>query len=668
MAEEIVNSLVASEISESDDTCSQKSSISKPSSPDNAGSILPSINRASSDSCRDFNDSRRNSTGERSSKISNRKVVPHYLRASTGSCHDFCKYGHKHAFEEKKTHPFRKGTIRTPIEKQNFALTASLVERKKTTVVTRMVSPDMKFHSSRDGSSPGAINLAYRPTMIKQLPTDKVEVSPKCDPLPQHRAPKSEKRMNNFSSKHSPSLQSPPTKQFSSFRTLKSAKKVEKDEKPLSNFSVQSSPSVGPRPSAKKAEKAEKLRNNLSKKSSPSVGQQQAVSKSSSCFHSPQSINGRDKRKDDMKASRNVVATKVSVKKVFASPTALLSPKPTMNINVTMKAKKNRTLKVVCPLKDQNRVQKEEMEKNDGEIASEKTLHVIMAEKKNHMAELAENSDVVPPVALQSVPSPEALSQSPSPSFSSHERREDDNGGISSGGDGNGDSESLSPYESREENDDGEGDGDGGEEGGAAEFGNDDAAAAADDDDDDDEGEDVEEGNGYACETTGEFCNKNNVAKHNGGEAGEGSLRKTLRKGAVFSESKDPRPVKLKFKRGKVVDLQSENNGGPRRLRFRRARGMEEKHDPKSEVRRRNFKKKEPDGDGNGSNPRNENVVLKHQDMQGRKDAQGLFNNVIEETANKLVESRKSKVKALVGAFETVISLQDTKSSPQIVS
>jgi hypothetical protein len=38
---------------------------------------------------------------------------------------------------------------------------------------------------------------------------------------------------------------------------------------------------------------------------------------------------------------------------------------------------------------------------------------------------------------------------------------------------------------------------------------------------------------------------------------------------------------------------------------------------------------------------------------------------VIEETASKLVESRKSKVKALVGAFETVISLQDGKPTSQ---
>ncbi|KAM5570838.1 hypothetical protein ABKV19_011473 [Rosa sericea] len=59
------------------------------------------------------------------------------------------------------------------------------------------------------------------------------------------------------------------------------------------------------------------------------------------------------------------------------------------------------------------------------------------------------------------------------------------------------------------------------------------------------------------------------------------------------------------------------------------------------------------------SNP--EKVVLRHQDVKGKKGDQKLFNNVIEETASKLVETRKSKVKALVGAFETVISLQDNR-------
>jgi len=57
-------------------------------------------------------------------------------------------------------------------------------------------------------------------------------------------------------------------------------------------------------------------------------------------------------------------------------------------------------------------------------------------------------------------------------------------------------------------------------------------------------------------------------------------------------------------------------------------------------------------------------VVLRRRRQDGeetKKQEQVLLNNVIEETASRLVaEARKSKVKALVGAFETVISLQET--------
>lgn len=45
--------------------------------------------------------------------------------------------------------------------------------------------------------------------------------------------------------------------------------------------------------------------------------------------------------------------------------------------------------------------------------------------------------------------------------------------------------------------------------------------------------------------------------------------------------------------------------------------------------------------------------------LQAKKKEEKVSNDVIEETRSKLLEKRKSKVRALVGAFETVISLQD---------
>lgn len=50
-----------------------------------------------------------------------------------------------------------------------------------------------------------------------------------------------------------------------------------------------------------------------------------------------------------------------------------------------------------------------------------------------------------------------------------------------------------------------------------------------------------------------------------------------------------------------------------------------------------------------------------HQVVQGKKESV-VSNDVIEETATKLREQRKNRVKALAGAFETVISLQEPKA------
>ncbi|PHT56292.1 hypothetical protein CQW23_04778 [Capsicum baccatum] len=114
--------------------------------------------------------------------------------------------------------------------------------------------------------------------------------------------------------------------------------------------------------------------------------------------------------------------------------------------------------------------------------------------------------------------------------------------------------------------------------------------------------------------------------------------------------------VKLKFRRVKVVDLQQETSI-PRRLTFRWGRLVGESQD--NNTRKRIFKKKGPDGDKSNTIPFSGKIVLRHQDVQEKKDVQGLLNNVIEETTSKLVETRKSKVKALVGGFETVISLHN---------
>ncbi|CAI9272655.1 unnamed protein product [Lactuca saligna] len=108
--------------------------------------------------------------------------------------------------------------------------------------------------------------------------------------------------------------------------------------------------------------------------------------------------------------------------------------------------------------------------------------------------------------------------------------------------------------------------------------------------------------------------------------------KKARRYRVVRSEGKDG-PRGVKFRRGKVLEV--EGDDGPRRLKFKAGTVVESDEEEESEK-----------------------VNLKHQEV-GRKEAQELLNSVIEETASKLVEDMKTKVGALVGAFETVISRQD---------
>lgn len=138
---------------------------------------------------------------------------------------------------------------------------------------------------------------------------------------------------------------------------------------------------------------------------------------------------------------------------------------------------------------------------------------------------------------------------------------------------------------------------------------------------------------------------------------------------SISSSTATQSPRKLTFRRGKVLNVHSNSeNNTPRRLRFRPAKTADKNSRSRESTRGRVTRKTDTAASAASKNSgasRAEVVVLRHQDVKDRKkNEQGLFNNVIEETASKLVEARKSKVKALVGAFETVISLQESKAAP----
>ncbi|ESQ40717.1 hypothetical protein EUTSA_v10013233mg [Eutrema salsugineum] len=125
------------------------------------------------------------------------------------------------------------------------------------------------------------------------------------------------------------------------------------------------------------------------------------------------------------------------------------------------------------------------------------------------------------------------------------------------------------------------------------------------------------------------------------------------------------RPVS--FRKGKVLEPKPEGST-PTLIKFKKRVVQETKLRSDGNKKKKNLKDKR-EGVGKMSNNngegKREKVVLRHRKVEAKKKLQTLFNNVIEETVNKLEEVRKSKVKALVGAFETVISLQDNDKTSQ---
>ncbi|KAJ8509860.1 hypothetical protein OPV22_000294 [Ensete ventricosum] len=109
---------------------------------------------------------------------------------------------------------------------------------------------------------------------------------------------------------------------------------------------------------------------------------------------------------------------------------------------------------------------------------------------------------------------------------------------------------------------------------------------------------------------------------------------------------------KLDLIRDKIANLHSKSNS-PKRLKFRLANLVGDNQNGNA-------------ADSNSSLEKTRNVVFRHQDVHDKKHAQCFLNQLIEETARELLAARKSRVKALVGAFEIVISFKESKVAPLV--
>ncbi|KAB2610346.1 hypothetical protein D8674_018378 [Pyrus ussuriensis x Pyrus communis] len=610
---------------------------------------------------------RRNSTGKIFSLNTGEKI-PRYLRASTGSCHDNCKYGRKHEEEVKARCPIKSVPRRIPTKSpstQNSEESMVIPERENVSVVKIKPSPDLKTllpdlktllpdtcnvtkqlvskKSTDSQSSVGSVPLAeskktssaksklsscLKPHVNAAPKTMKQEVSSSSDSCSKPHisvAPKIMKQevsssSDSFSKTHVPAAPKIMKHGVSSSSDscskphVSAAPKIMKQEvspspdklevsskngsiglkeKNLSAKHVTSSKPKSlavkelPSPDTSGGLTAPRNRNSM-------IGQRTGTSfkiKSSALKKvSSESAGGlKGKSNSDGKIGKGAGASLVTLKRVLSRVASL-------------KARKNRPVNVVSPLKNQNKTRKAQPKQVNSDEVQEKTLYVIKVETENSKPlESDQNRNCeVEPSPRSASPTPKSVSVQNSVSFSSHE------------------------------------------------------------------GED--QGSGYTMSETevSSFSEDNEVDYIDNaeilGEDGKGKPRKS---GMVCSEDKDGET--LKFRRGKVVDVKFENSN-PRRLKFRRGIVLGDNQNVKAVSLRRSFKKRGVGADIVGTEPGAEQVVLRHQDVQGKRDEKGLFNNVIEETASKLAETRKSKVKALVGAFETVISLQEHKPSANAVA
>ncbi|KAL6136564.1 hypothetical protein ACLB2K_061859 [Fragaria x ananassa] len=554
----------------------------------------------------DVGNLRRNSTGKILLSNSVAKV-PHYLRASTGSCHDFCKYGRKDAFEEKERCPIRVAPRRfstVSFDSHNSAESVVLPERKKISVIKLNHSHESKTFIPDTGT----IAKQAKQQLPKRSADRKNGVGSEL--LTERKKLSLVKFKTPSNSKPSVSSVPKTVKQevSSSPEKLKvSAKKgwINLKEKDLSTKHVIS---LKPKSLAtKELSSPDTSGGSKGIRNSNSKEIQRTVTSLK-----PNSLAANQISSLDSSGGLNGLR-KSEVKMVKKAGTSLGTLKKVL-VPPTGSLSPKPSLRRVASLKAQNRNVKVTPLKNQnkiGKVIAKQLDNDVTPEKTLYVIKIETENKPLESDQDKNCEGPSPPSSSPSSPKS-----------VSLPN-----SMPLSPRD----------------------------------------GEDQE--SEYTMTETEEdyFSEDGEVDSEENAETLDEDYKGRPRKsGIVCSEDVDSHP--LKFRRGKVVDMQFENNR-PRRLKFRRGKVLGENENVKSDNQRRRYKKREGvDGDAIGTEAGAEKVVLRHQDVQGKKDEKGLFNNVIEETASKLVETRKSKVKALVGAFETVISLQERKPYANSVS
>ncbi|CAK8533451.1 unnamed protein product [Lathyrus sativus] len=583
---------------------------------------------------------RRYSMGKAGSGKSNEKVVPHYLRASTSSCHDICKYGGNHSFNPKERRSIPNRATRKQLYQSSEASIGVIVAKPKLSVdskPTKMSTVVLKEAVDSEACTSDALDAKNRkktsfvedkPSLLLKShtsPSRSQEISSSMDKEMQSQSKSASRKVETPSKSTSKTVKTP---------SKSTPKKVESISKPTSDVKT-SSKSIADLVEALPKSILKKIGNSSNSSASPGEAVPKSIikkvenpSKSTSkvkissidgtSLQLPSSIG--TEMKLFTKPSSSLNSIRVARNKASSSMNSFEGVSGKTNNKIKMEKKvasfKASPRKLIVPIKALSSPRKliVPIKALSSPRASKKHKNLkIVSPLKNQKAakklELEEHENLRNQETLKKVELEESKIHEIKEKTLYVIEMETENKTLQSNQNASYFDESYLPQLSTPES----------------------SSTSVT--------QSVSEENQEEYEyTTSEYeldslsgnseieCIVNNETSM---VEKTGKLRKVKE-----VEDKDSEMMKLKFRRGKVVDDQSEKNT-PRKLKFRRAKTLAEKA---------NFKEK---------------VVLRHQGFEDKKDAQGLFNNVIKETASKLVEARKSKVKALVGAFETVISLQE---------
>ncbi|KAG4922700.1 hypothetical protein AAZX31_18G244000 [Glycine max] len=562
---------------------------------------------------------RRHSAGIANSGNNEKKVVvPLYLRASTGSCHDFCKYGRKNVEEGREKLSMIKRAGRKSLSRSSEGIIGGII----TSVANQKASLDSKPTKMLTVKHNESVDSKIQ--ISDASDTDKMELPTKSSG--------SQKQMGNKvlvnTSKASLVRVKPsflPKSHISSIPEARrggifSSFEVEALSKPASKR-VEASPTA----TSERVKTHPKSTSQMVKTSPKSMFKMKQTSSKLSPFEDKE-MELSDKHVTSLNPDFVTMQTisSVNYSDVFGGQKNSkikmnkkeASPKSSSRGIGSVSARKHKGLKIVPHLMNQPKPIKVELEEDNNE-AQEKTLYVIKMESANQSSLSDQNESQAIELPLSnSLSSPKFSPPSKSQSSSQEDQEESEYANSEFEEDAcpeNHEIDYMANVETLEVEENGKPQNDG-----------------------------IVCSENIECQNLGRKLVETQIeytAYVDTLEAEENG--KPQKDGIVCSEAKECKKLG-----GELVETQIEK-GSLRSLKIQKGKVL-------------------------GASVTNvkavaitapEKVVLRRQNVQVKKDGQGLYNNVIEETATKLVETQKGKVKALIDAFEAVISLEEKRTS-----